>query len=112
MANEVIGAEVEFSERADRSGMGGYGQIMDAEMIILEGIRCQPGMTAVGLGLFPFAWCMEGSGDPYFYRASDGAVVRVAHEAVLAGGLDPEGIDLVARSVDEFMAMGRQGGAP
>lgn len=99
----LVGAVLHVPEAEDASGMGADLQVLDARQIASEALDHVPGLAALGHGLFPFGMCLNGSGDPYFWRASDGAIVRVPHTAVtmteLGGELRLSGVELVALSL-------------
>ncbi|HEY6560415.1 MAG TPA: hypothetical protein VI072_24190 [Polyangiaceae bacterium] len=98
----IVGIEVSLSEDDDESGMGAEMRIMDDTEVLSEAFETYPGLVAVPMGYVPFAICLEGSGDPYFIRSSDGAVVRIPHDAVDEDELDESSIELIARSLDNL----------
>jgi hypothetical protein len=99
----LVGVELSLDEEADASGMGAEIQWMTPAEMVDEATNAYPGIEAVRMGLIPVGTCLEGTGDPYFYRTSDGAIVRVPHEAAAGGGLDEGRIELVARSVERLV---------
>jgi hypothetical protein len=102
----IVGVEVSIGEDDDESGMGAEMRIMDDSEVLSEAFETYPGLVAVPLGYMPFAICLEGSGDPYFIRSSDGAVVRIPHDAVDEDELDESSIELVAPSLDDLFEKG------
>lgn len=100
----LLGLRFSLSEKADKSGLGVEMQWMDAEQMRREATEAYPGIVATKLGYFPIGTCLEGTGDPYFYRQSDGAVVRIPHEAATESGLDEGLVETVAESVEQFVA--------
>jgi hypothetical protein len=76
--------------------------------MIREAKDSYPGIAALPLGYVPIGNCGRGSGDPYFYRASDGAIVRIPHDATsfdhADASLDESAVELVARSVEALVA--------
>jgi hypothetical protein len=60
----------------DLSGLGAGIQWMSAEQMLDEGSQAYPRIVAVPRGYFPVGICLRGSGDPYFYRDTDGAIVQ------------------------------------
>lgn len=65
----------------DPSGLGVEMKWMNPEQMLNEATNLYPGIVAIERGYFPIGPCLEGSGDPYFFQASDGAVVRIPHDA-------------------------------
>ena len=80
-SNPLIGVVFSIPEERDPSGLGVSMQWLDPEQMLSEAIDVYPGIVAVARGYFPIGMCLAGSGDPYFFRRSDGAVVRVPHDA-------------------------------
>jgi hypothetical protein len=74
---------------ADDSGLGAEFRWMTADEMIDEATTTYPGISALEHRLLPVGICLEGTGDPYFVRLDDGAVLRVPHDAVRGGRLDP-----------------------
>ena len=95
----LVGLTFLLHENIDESGLGGEFKWMTVEQIIDESTNAWPGIAAARRGLLPVGICLEGSGDPYFLRVEDGAVVRVPHDAVIEGDLAPKRVELVAASL-------------
>lgn len=93
----VVDAYLSIPEDKDASEMGVDMQWLSAKRILREVVDAYPGIVAVSAGYIPIGACTAGSGDPYFYRVSDGAVVRILHEP----GEDP---DRLSESNVEFVA--------
>ncbi len=93
----------ELDEDDDLSQFGVDMRVHTPKQMIL-GLRYEPGKTASRHGYFPIGACLVGSADPYFVRLSDGAVVRVPHDNVAGGSLEPDDVDLVAKSLSVFVA--------
>lgn len=110
----LVGVSLRLSKKADRSGLGGGLEWMTGEGMAKEATDFYPGIAARRIGYVPVADCMFASGDPYFYRTSDGAVVRIPHDAVRWAQDDPtkewideSAVELVARSVEELVDRAR-----
>lgn len=103
----LVGLTLSIADDANESGSDVELKWMTADEMIEEATDAYPGIVAVQHGYLPVAMCMEGSGDPYFLRLADGAVVRILHDFVDADEeeLDPEGIELVARSIAKLIEM-------
>jgi hypothetical protein len=99
----LIGVQLSLSDDDDRSGMGAEIQWMDPGKMISEATEVYPGILAAKRGYIPVGMCLEGSGDSYFYRASDGAIVRIPHDGSTEEELDEESIEVVARSLEELV---------
>lgn len=99
----AAGADISLSEQHDRSGLGVDMQLMDDAQMLDEAFEAYPGIVAVPMGFVPFGMCNLGSGDPYFIRAADGAVVRIPHDAASETTLDTSQIELVAQSLSELL---------
>jgi hypothetical protein len=97
------GEDLELEEDQDLSGLGVELQWMTPEEIIDEATRAYPGILAVQRSLLPVGKCLLGSGDPYFLRLSDGALVRVPHDAARGESLDEKQIEVVALSIDNVL---------
>src|SRR5688500_4058060 len=98
----IVGIELSLSEDDAESGMGAEMRIMDDSEVLSEAFETYPGRVAVPLGYVPFAICLEGSGDPYFIRSSDGAVVRIPHDAVEEDELEESSIEVIAPALDDL----------
>jgi hypothetical protein len=97
-------ASLSLSEEDDLSGLGAEIRLMTPEHIASEAGEAYPGVVAIKRGYTPIGDCLEGSGDPYFYRHVDGAVVRIPHDAVVGDdGLDESRVELVARSIEDLV---------
>ena|SRR6266496_1673639 len=101
----IVGARISVEEGLDVSGFGVELQWMTPEQMEDEANETYPGIVAIKRGYFPMGICLEGSGDPYFYRSSDGAVVRIPHDAATETDLDEDRIELVAASVERLLAV-------
>ena len=99
----LIGVNITLSEDIDASGLGVDLQWMTPAQMVSEATEVMPGILAVKLGYTPVGICIEGSGDPYFYRGMDGAIVRIPHIAAIGGLLDERQIEVVATSIDSFL---------
>jgi hypothetical protein len=75
-------------------------------VIVDEAVEAYPGILALPLGYIPVAKCLEGSGDPYFFRLNDGAIVRIPHQAAVGSELDEEQVEVVSDSVEELPSSG------
>jgi hypothetical protein len=107
----VVGAIMELD--VDLSDLYGCVKWMSPELMVEEATRFQPGLAARTCGLLPIGACQDGSGDPYFFRARDGAVVRVPHDNVRfadetddVGTIVADGVDVVATSLAGFRDAG------
>ena len=107
IANPLIGLTLSVPEERDPSGLGVYMRWLTSEEMLSEAIDVYPGIVAVALGYFPIGMCLQGSGDPYFFRQSDGAVVRIPHEAASESpqGLNESAIERVADSVEHLVSL-------
>ena len=106
LALPLVGLEFELDEEEDLSKQGARFRWMTPEGMKSEAIEAYPGVVARRHGYFPVGDCMEGSGDPYFIRLSDLALVRIPHAAVHSGPdweLDQESIQDVTASIEEFI---------
>jgi len=95
----VVGATFELDASEDASEMGAAFQWMDASQMMAEATEVYPGVAVVKHGYLPVGMCLEGSGDPYFVRLQDCALVRVLHDADWLQGLQEEAIETVLPSV-------------
>ncbi len=107
LANPLIGVTLLVPEDRDLSGLGVEMKWMNPEQMLSEATNLYPGIVAVERGYFPIGLCLEGSGDPYFFQASDGAVVRIPHDAAseLGQELNEGAIERVADSVDQLVTL-------
>jgi hypothetical protein len=107
VANPLIGVTFSVPEERDASGLGVEMQWLDPEGMLSEAIDVYPGIVAVERGYFPIGMCLQGSGDPYFFRLSDGAVVRIPHEAASETdhALDESAIERVADSIEQLVSV-------
>jgi hypothetical protein len=107
IANPLIGVTFSVPEERDPSGLGVEMQWLDPAQMLSEAIDVYPGIVAVERGYFPIGMCLQGSGDPYFFRRADGAVVRIPHEAASETdhGLDESAIERVADSVEQLVSL-------
>jgi len=99
----LVGAKISVDPAAERSGLGVEMQWMTPSQMEDEATEAYPGIVAVPRGYVPIGICLEGSGDPYFFRVKDGAVVRIPHDAAAENDLDESRIELVAESVDQLL---------
>ena len=102
----LIGVRISLDDMADRSRLGVEMQWMSADEIRSEATETYPGIVAVPRGYTPIGMCLDGSGDPYFYRNADGAIVRIPHDASSEDSLDESRIEVVADSVEGFLGVG------
>lgn len=100
----LVGVTVTIAPADDIAGIGVDMLWMEAAGILSEALEAYPGILAVPLGYIPIGECEMGSGDPYFFRSSDGAVVRIPHDAARLGRLDVAQIEVVAASIDDLIA--------
>ena len=107
IANPLIGLTLSVPEERDPSGLGVYMRWLTSEEMLSEATDVYPGIVAVARGYFPIGMCLQGSGDPYFFRQSDGAVVRIPHEAASESpqGLNESAIERVADSVEHLVSL-------
>ena len=99
----LIGVQLSIAPEDDLSGLGVELEWMAPDDVLAEATGAYPGIVAVARGLIPVGTCLEGSGDPYFLRVRDGAVVRVPHDAATETTLDETAIELVASSIDDLL---------
>jgi len=107
IANPLISLTLSVPEERDPFGLGVYMRWLNAEEMLSEAVDVYPGIVAIARGYFPIGMCLQGSGDPYFFRQSDGAVVRIPHEAASESplGLDEDAIKKVADSVEQLVSL-------
>ena len=89
--NSLTGKDVSIPEDADLSGLGAELRLLDEDGIRSEMEDVYPGIVITKDGFIPVGSCMEGSGDPYFIKTSDGAggpLYRIYHDAVGEDGYD------------------------
>ena len=91
----------------DVSELGASIQWMTTEEVVDENRNYYPGIVALPRGLLAIGKCLEGSGDPYFLRLSDGALVRVPHTAVVGDDLELKSIELVG-TLPAILSVGKQ----
>jgi hypothetical protein len=103
--NPIIGVSLSLRNEDDESGLGAELQWMNADQMISEATETYPGITAAMRGYVPIGMCLEGSGDPYFWRVSDGAIVRIPHDAAKRNILDESRIELVAESAERLIEL-------
>jgi hypothetical protein len=101
----LIGVRFSLTEDDDQSGIGVELRWMTPDQILSEATEAYPGLVAVKRGYFPIGICLEGSGDPYFLRQADGAVVRIPHDAASETDLDEDAIEVVVESVDRLITL-------
>lgn len=103
LAYPLAGLALVLDETADHSGLGAEIRWMTVEEIIDEAKNAYPGIVAIRFGYMPVGMCLEGSGDPYFIRLKDGALVRIPHDAVEGRELCLSRVELVASSLRELV---------
>jgi hypothetical protein len=106
----MVGCSFKLAADLDESGVGVDMQWMDAAEMITEATEAYPGIDALKLGYVPVGECRLGSGNPYFVR-TDGALVRIPHEAAVGSSLDEAQVELVASSVARFLELAQVVGA-
>lgn len=99
----LVGLTFLLDDNTDESGLGAEFKWMTADQMIDEATEAYPGIAAVPRGFLPVGVCLEGSGDPYFLRLEDGAVVRIPHDAVIDEDLDIGQVERVVSSVDHLI---------
>lgn len=99
----IIGVSIALTDEEDLSGLGVEMKWMTPTQMISEAKDVFPGILAIKIGYFPIGICLEGSGDPYFFRERDGAIVRIPHTAVSENCLNESQVEVVSTSVDEFI---------
>jgi hypothetical protein len=105
----LVGSQVAIAPQDEPSGLGVDLEWMTPAQMVSEATEASPGKEAVGVGLYPIGICLAGTGDYYYYREHDGAVVRVPHDAVVRTKLDLKQVELIADSVAELIQLGLQG---
>jgi hypothetical protein len=103
----IIGLRFSLSEDVDESSLGADFLWMTPREMLEEATGAYPGIVAIKEGLFPVGICLEGTGDPYFYRRDDGAVVRVPHGAATETSLDAQQVEVVASSIENLVELSR-----
>lgn len=103
MSQPLIGLTFLLDEEDDESELGAEFTWMTPEQMIDEATAAYPGIAAVAGGFLPVGICLEGSGDPYFLRLEDEAIVRIPHEAAIDEKLALEQVELVAWSVSSLV---------
>lgn len=102
----IADAEISLSEQDDLSGLGVEIMFMDDKDILVEAKECYPGLVSTNQGYIPFGACALGSGDPYFFRLADGAVVRIPHDSAVdleTNTLIDSAVELVAHSIHDLL---------
>lgn len=99
----LVGLTLVLSEQADESRFGAELRWMTAEQMVDEATGAYPGIPAASRGFLPVGICLEGTGNPYFLRLGDGAIVRIPHDAATEDDLDGSQVDLVARSIEALV---------
>lgn len=99
----VVGLTFAFDDSADQSGLGVDLRWMTPDQAVSEGTETYPGIAAVPLGFLPVGIDLGGSGDPYFVRLDDLALVRIPHDAVRDRKLLVGQVEVVSPSVEEFV---------
>jgi len=101
----LVGLVFGLSEAQDESGLGADFKWMTCAEMIDEANEAFPGILAVRCGFLPIGQCLVGSGDPYFLRLSDGAVVRIPHDAARGAVLDCQQVEQVMPSIPALLNM-------
>jgi hypothetical protein len=100
----LVGVGLDVQEADDLSGLGVSLRWMSAGEMIEEAIKYYPGIAGLAVGFLLVGSCLEGSGDPYFVRLDDGAVVRIPHAAAVGGSVDLSKVEVVAPSIDALIS--------
>jgi hypothetical protein len=101
----LAGATISVDDDDDASGLGVEMKWMTPADMVDEATNFYPGIVALPRGYIPIGICLQGSGDPYFFRQRDGSVVRIPHDAATEEDLDEEQIEVVADSVEKLLTM-------
>lgn len=102
----IAGADLSLAEEHDLSGLGAEMILMDDKDMISEAFDAYPGIVSISAGYIPFADCAMGSGDPYFFRLADGAIVRIPHDTAVDTEKDTlieAAIEVVALSIYDLL---------
>jgi hypothetical protein len=102
----AMGVQISLDNESDRSQLGVEMQWMTPAEMVSEATEVYPGIVVVKRGYIPIGICLQGSGDPYFFRARDGAIVRVPHDAATQEDIDESRIELVVDSVLQLLELG------
>jgi len=82
---------------------------MSPEVMIREAREAIPGRIVIKYGYIPVASCLNGSGDPYYIRPSDGddpPLVEIFHDAVSEStGMHDSSKWMVSTSLSEFFTV-------
>ncbi|MGX4639978.1 hypothetical protein [Massilia sp. SYSU DXS3249] len=113
-SNNLVGATVEIPEEHDRSELGVDLAFLTQEQSFDEATNFWPGLAVAKDGYVPVGSCLNGSGDWYYVRTSDGAggpLYRVYHDAVdTNGSYDPgQAIEVVLHRYEELLAYVERG---
>lgn len=103
----LIGINFTLSAENDESGLGAQLRWMEPDQMRSEATEAYPGVVALSVGYLPVGLCLEGSGDPYFIRLDDAALVRIPHDAALEGGLEEDAVETVLSSVVDFVRLAK-----
>ena len=88
-SNKLRGKDCRFGTSIDQTGIGADLTIFTEAESIDEAENFYPGIAVSPDGYVPVAGCLDGSGDPYFIKVSDGpngALYRVYHDEVREDG--------------------------
>ena len=99
----LVGLTFVLDVDKDESGLGVEMLWMTADQMLDEAMSAYPGIAAARKGLLPVGICLEGTGDPYFLRLEDGAIVRVPHNALSSGELDVSRVERIAASIEDLI---------
>jgi hypothetical protein len=103
--NPLVGLNFTLDDEDDESGLGAELKWMNSDEMLSEATEAYPGLVACPLGYLPVGICLEGSGDPYFLRLDDAALVRVPHDAVGDDGLNEDAVEVVLSSIAGFVGV-------
>lgn len=103
--NKLDHCEVCIPEESDLSGLGAEFRLYNSEGSQKEAEAFYPGIVVASDGYVPVAYCLDGSGDPYFINSHDGLggpLYRIYHDAVKQGGYDhKEAIAIVLKNYED-----------
>jgi hypothetical protein len=105
--NRLIGTKIEISEDDDLSEIGADLEIMSLEECIEESTEFYPGIVAIKESYIPVASCLEGSGDCYYIKTSEGkggALYRIYHDEVEDEKLTNEAVDKVLNNYELLLS--------
>lgn len=103
----LAGTDFSLTEEQDLSGLGADVVWLTAKQMIGEARDLEPGFTIVRSGFLPFGGCRAGTGDPFFLDLRSGSndppVVRVPHDYAGGESFPLDAVELVARSLTNFL---------